>query len=233
MVIIRHLLQTSDAQKLVKDFPCMLDVVCFAGVQPQLTSEAIHTLQLSLRYGANINVRNRKGRTTLHRHMRVDHRWDPLKVRPNGNREKRLISFLIGHGADPFSRDNSGWSIADDVYRGLGCWTQDLWDWAIVVNGYDINVMRQGFPRRRSDDAEYLRLLWEGSEDMCPYYDNPLFWCPHKVVKSELSAEFEPMIDKTTGHASSGLTVHCEVCFQLSKVCACTRWQDTCLIQHR
>jgi hypothetical protein len=123
------------------------------------------------------------------------------------------LKFLISKGANPFAVDNEGMSVSDyaynkryDQYRFLGSYRGDLWDAALAQSGLDLPETRQNQPRRPNyttpdkRGACYQRKdftrLWEGCEDLCPYYDDPRVWPPGaRIVEIDMDDGTESVYD--------------------------------------
>ncbi|KAJ9602490.1 hypothetical protein H2200_013033 [Cladophialophora chaetospira] len=108
------------------------------------------------------------------------------------------LVLLIQAGADVHAFDEKGISIFDIAYRdcpGLcSAYLGDIWDSVLSICGYDIREARKGFHRVAAyrtfgnDCVAYTRekfeLLWDGREKLCPYYNDPVIWCPFSVSPS-------------------------------------------------
>jgi Ankyrin repeat len=155
-----------------------------------------------LNRGANIQDQDDFGRSCLHLCVERAHF--------NSLVELQSLKFLISKGADPFAVDDDGMSVSDYAYRdslrdkrfSLGSYRGDLWDAALAQSGFDMLETRQSQPRRPNYTTpnvygnQYLRedfkRLWEGFEDLCPYYDDPLVWPPGaRIVEVDMEDDTE------------------------------------------
>ncbi|KAI9690147.1 MAG: hypothetical protein M1822_009108 [Bathelium mastoideum] len=152
--------------------------------------------QILLDRGAEIDARNKLGRTCLHVYLQ--------NARMLHSEEVKLVVFLISKGADVNSIDSSGCSITDTAYEysgrdpddNIGGYRGDLWDAALSRCGLNIHKRRRRYGRMPQYTRKYKRedfeKLWEGREEDCPYFDDPPFWLPNSNY-SALSADEDDM----------------------------------------
>ncbi|KAI9711511.1 MAG: hypothetical protein M1820_002074 [Bogoriella megaspora] len=97
------------------------------------------------------------------------------------------------NGADIDAVDDFGRSVTDMAYQSVydypnwgGGYRGDLWDAALLQCGYDVYERRLHHARTPQYDGMYRRedfeRLWEGREELCPYFDDPPHWPPGGCV---------------------------------------------------
>ena len=128
-------------------------------------------------------------------HARDKSGWTCLHILTQGirvcnQREISSLLYLINSGADVLAVDNAGKSVSDYAYSrndndkscDLDGYRGDLWDLALARCGYDIYEMREKHPHAPRYRRRYSRcgfeMLWNGFEDLCPYYHDTPVWPP-------------------------------------------------------
>lgn len=145
--------------------------------------------------GADVHKRNDIGQTCLQRCVARACRPQPREWNP--------LLFLVRNGSKVRSIDNEGRSVREIAYESklnlwdyhdTGSYKGDLLDVVLTRCGYDIRRMRQGFPRTPEYSTRYTRqvfqMMWEGKEQLCPYYDDPPVWNAPEIP------HFKPLDDE-------------------------------------
>lgn len=134
-------------------------------------------LEFLLKRGAKINDRDLFGNTCLHLYLYGDN-WDycgDVRV------ACRVLILLLRHGADIHAINDDGISVSERAYTRRGnSASGDVWDRALVEEGYRVCEFRRGWPREANFTDYYLKehfeRLWDGIEHLCPYYDSVGLW---------------------------------------------------------
>ncbi|KAI0188867.1 hypothetical protein F4808DRAFT_445886 [Astrocystis sublimbata] len=136
-------------------------------------------VKLFLDRGCRVNDTCRIG-TCLHMFFRS-------KIqRPSELNWQDALIHLVASGANAHAVDDWGESISQIAYADsachewnsfdLGSYRGDLWDSVLLACGFKIADFREGRVRTARYTPYYtpedFKRLWEGREDMCPYWDD-------------------------------------------------------------
>jgi hypothetical protein len=170
--------------------------------------------ELLLDRGANVNARNSEGSTCLQVCL--------MSANNFRSQAQDSLILLIRNGAsvynvDIFDHSMTGLANGDtagmEVYEygenfiakrtRLGSYHGDLWDAVLAQCGYSISELREDYPRSPRYTEEYTRQhfekLWEGKEELCPYFNDPPIWYPHgtKSIIEEDDEELDEKVSET------------------------------------
>ncbi|KAH6994944.1 ankyrin repeat-containing domain protein [Ilyonectria destructans] len=139
----------------------LFHIYCYYG---HFTTKGFQSL---IKRGADIDARDRFGRTCLH--LCVSSQRFGIK---NRHDQVEALIYLVRCGANVFWMDRNGQSVSQTAYSESIA--GDIWDAVLAELGHEVSRFRHDCPRRGKYTQDYtpadFMKLWQGKEELCPYY---------------------------------------------------------------